>query len=593
MLPMCPDSDFLQSYLDSTGESHHLPHAPTEVLSNHDMLSQPWREWGDGTGYSTAYSRSVGDSTSDRIAQRPRMAEFPSRLVTPELCTVTINTNGPRPEYVVISYTWGRWTCADRSDDTAFPGGYWKIPANKLFTRKDLDVAIQKISGGSHAWVDVFCIPQDDGDPQKGLEIGKQSAIFRSASRAAVWLSTGGEDILAEVCSWQPEVVYMISEAILNFDAGPSLEYSGFHMETREKTRKRLETIAKFSDLVPWASSLWTLQEAALRPDAVFYDKKGEAILHKITGNPITIKHLSSTMRAIRYELLDVMGYHYGACALDDPDLWGLTEDDISLILRAINTVNTVSLHKLGSMNAGELLLASRQRTTWSPHDRVYGIMGAIGVSIAVDYKADPEDIMNSFLVELHNQLPVEIQAFHRISMYRPESRQWLMDEDARLLTLLRQKTSPTDSVFTTVGTFGHLVANHVQYLPSTGVAEIKGCLLAESAVLASDRCGFSHFVPVSSNTKLTSRNSEPVTACLLLDHINTKARLAVVYLGTISGLEHRSWSMAYLLLAVLDASPNSTSAARVARKCLRLGILVTATELFFTRKMEGIFEII
>lgn len=562
------------------------------MLSNHDVLSQPWREWGDGTGYSAAYAQGVVASTSDRIAQRPSMAEFPSRLVTPELCSVTINIDGPRPEYVVISYTWGRWKCADRSDDTAFPGGYWKIPANKLFTRRDLDEAIQKISGGSHAWVDVFCIPQDDEDPRKGLEIGKQSAIFRSASRAAVWLGTGGEDILAQVCSWQPEVVYMISDSILNLDARSSLDYSQFDNEAREETRKRLEIIAKFSDLIPWASSLWTLQEAALRPDAVFYDRKGQAILHKVSGNPITIKHLSSTMRAIRYELLDVMGYHYGACALDDPDHWGLTEDDISLILRAINTVNIVSLHKLGSMNAGELLLASRQRTAWSPHDRVYGIMGAIGVSIAVDYKADPKELMNSFLVELHNQLPVEIQAFHRISMYRPESRQWLMDEDARLLTLLRQKTSPTVSVFTTVSTLGHLVVNSVQCLPSTGVAEIKGCLLAESAVLASDRCGFSHFVPVSSNTKITSNNNEPVTVCLLLDAINTKARLAVVYLGTISGLEHRSWSMAYLLLAVLDASPTSTSAAKVNRKCLRLGILLTATELCFTGKMEGIFEI-
>lgn len=484
--------------------------------------------------------------------------------------------------------------CADRSDDTTVRGGYWKIPANKLFTRNDLDEAIQKIAGGSHSWVDVFCIPQDDEDPQKGLEIGKQSAIFRSASRAAVWLSTGGEEILAEVCSWQPEVVYMISESILDFDITLSCGDSERVTAIRKRTRERLEIIAKFSDLVPWASSLWTLQEAALRPDAVFYDKKGEAILHKVSGNPITFKHLSSTMRAIRDELLDLMGYNEGKCALDDPALCGLTEHDISLILRAIDTVNIVSLHNLGSMNAGELLLASRQRTAWSPHDRVYGIMGAIGVSMAVDYKADANDVMNFFLVELHNQLPVEIQAFHRINVYWPESRQWLMDEDARLLTLLRQRTLPAISAFTAVSTLGHLVADHVQYLPATGVAELKGCLLAESAVLASDRCGFGHFVPVSSDVKIASSYREPATVCLLLDAINEDAGLAVLSLGTVSGLEHRSWNMAYMLLAVLNAEPTSATAAReVAQECLRLGILITATELSFTRKTEGRFGIL
>ncbi|KAJ4391868.1 hypothetical protein N0V93_005488 [Gnomoniopsis smithogilvyi] len=572
----------------------HLPHRSSAVLSQHDMLSQPWRQWGDGTGFNTGYTQGVANATSDRLASQPLMTLFPSRLVTPELSSIVISAKDHRPDYVVISYTWGRWMHSLRDNDTPFVGGYWKIPGNQLFTREDLNKAIQKISAGSHSWVDVFCIPQNDADPLKDDEIKKQSAIFRSAHKAAVWLGTGGEEALAEVCSWQPEIVYMISPSLLGFPDIVTYKYLGWPAASHKETQRRLRIIAGFSDRVPWASSLWTLQEAALRPDAIFYTKRGDPILHSDSGNPITVKHLNNTMRAIRDELMDVMSYTYGQSVLDHPDLCGLTEDDISLVNRAIDEVNIVSLHNLGSMNAGELLLASKRRTASDPRDRVYGIMGAIGVTMKVVYKdIDPDLVMNNFLVKLHNELPVEIQAFHRVNVYQPDSRRWLLDEDARLLTLLRQRKAPAVTVFSAINASNHLVVDRVEYLSDNGRAELKGCLLSERAVLASDRCGFSHFVPVTSYVKGSLNYREPATLCLMLDNISQKASLAVVSLGTVSGLEHMGWAMAYMLVAIPSTPEYLNHAPISTRKCIRLGILVTATMLFFTTMLERTFEIL
>jgi hypothetical protein len=71
-------------------------------------------------------------------------------------------------DYTVVSYTWGRWRTQSRDNDTALEGCHWKVPATTLFTREQLDTAIRNISGGQYAWLDVFCISQDDDDPEAG-----------------------------------------------------------------------------------------------------------------------------------------------------------------------------------------------------------------------------------------------------------------------------------------------------------------------------------------------------------------------------------------------------------------------------------------
>lgn len=258
--------------------------------SNH-----PWVPRGEGAGAGAVFESSLRRTNEVRIARNPWMAFLPIRLYNPSTRTsFRVDHSQPSPLYVVISYTWGRWMHRNTRDhDNFINGADWRAPANERFSRERLDQAVKTISNGSNAWVDVFCIPQNDSNPEKSTEIGKQSAIFRSADRAAVWLGTGGEQSLVDVCSWVPEVIYMVSPRVFDF------------IGDYEEAIRRLEVLASLTEALPWASSLWTLQEAALRPDASFYGFEGALLCHGVSGSPITIRHLRNTMKAIWNELSD------------------------------------------------------------------------------------------------------------------------------------------------------------------------------------------------------------------------------------------------------------------------------------------------
>lgn len=45
-------------------------------------------------------------------------------------------------------------------------------------------------------WVDVACIDQRDTSSEKAVEVGRQAAIFRNATRGFVWINTYGTDEL-------------------------------------------------------------------------------------------------------------------------------------------------------------------------------------------------------------------------------------------------------------------------------------------------------------------------------------------------------------------------------------------------------------
>ena len=363
--------------------------------------------------------------------------------------------------------------------DTPVQGGYWKVPANDLFTREELNTAIRNIAGNACAWVDVLCIPQDESK-EMANEIGKQSEIFRQASRAAVWLCSGGEDAFTEICSSVPEEKFMIPPDALALHKPENIL----------EARRRLKLLAELPKLVPWTTSLWTLQESALRLDAVFYGKSGLPLHHKKSGNPLTIRHLVRTLAELYDCLYLLFTPSRGSPPqgiLDKPEEWDMCEDDISLVLQALDAVNLISLHKLVSMNAAELLLASTHRVCGRPHDRVYGIMGAIGVTVPVDYKADPTRVINMFLVELHNRVPAEMQGFHRREGTSADIRQWFVDEDSTLLTLVRQLSPPEQRPFCEVTESGHLVVREITYITQPGLEELTTRALTEAMLPALD----------------------------------------------------------------------------------------------------------
>ncbi|KAI1746667.1 hypothetical protein F4782DRAFT_523713 [Xylaria castorea] len=95
---------------------------------------------------------------------------FPRYLVSPDGITFsTSSTDLSSLQYTVISYTWGRWMRETREADTPVVGGHWKVPANELFSRAELNTAVRNIGGHGNTWMDVLCIPQADDDPEKAI----------------------------------------------------------------------------------------------------------------------------------------------------------------------------------------------------------------------------------------------------------------------------------------------------------------------------------------------------------------------------------------------------------------------------------------
>ncbi|KAF2253263.1 hypothetical protein BU26DRAFT_449917 [Trematosphaeria pertusa] len=560
-------------------------------LAAHHYLDNSVGPW--SASRSAEYHQKVRGAEWLRATRLGKDVTFPSRLLSPS--GESFRTGSLRPEYVVISYTWGRWMKKKRYRDTPIQGGHWKAPWNKRFTRAELDSAIQTIANGSHAWVDVFCIPQMDNDPEMANEISKQGEIFRSASRAAVWLGTGGEEVLREVCSWVPDTQTLI--------VPDTLALADKHMNSPEprlpekiaETVRRIKLISEFTEHVPWCNSLWTLQEAALRPEAQFFDKVGKPILHDTSKNPITIRHLINTMRNIAERLDDLldedgsMGYNI----FEQPYMFGFSEEERQLVFRAIETVKTVSLHWLTTMNAGEVLLASTSRKPSRLHDRVYGIMGAIGAPIPVKYDEDADKVMNQFLVHLHNTLPIEMQAFHREYRHQYAGQGWRMDHLARKLTLLRQESPPPRPVFTGISPDGELVINELDLLSPSSFAELNSRVLGRNFLAGLDRRAFELVNDGVVYTKSYTLDYiiGSINFALILQDLFSKTNLGLVFLGFITGLEHVAWRYAYLLVA--SKCGEGAATAPQGQRFRRLGILIFREELRAGSPTKGEFFII
>src|SRR5450432_2251321 len=176
------------------------------------------------------------------------------------------------PAYTALSYTWGRWKLSDgvQPDVRAIPvkGVAWDIPridpihfTAEQFHDAIRDTAIPHPSESvrddvDFLWLDVACIDQRDDSPEMAREIGRQAKIFRGASRVYIWLTTYKYDF---VHAWA-----------LDMDKNFQMMVSaGF-----EKRTDLGEWIANMCRLVqeiitdPWFTSLWTLQESFLSPNA-------------------------------------------------------------------------------------------------------------------------------------------------------------------------------------------------------------------------------------------------------------------------------------------------------------------------------------
>lgn len=66
--------------------------------------------------------------------------------------------------------------------------------------------------------------------------------------------------MVQDICSW-----------IYDYFELPALELGPTNRRLRQETRRRLSVLSSLRTIVPWTSSLWTVQESGLRRDAIFY----------------------------------------------------------------------------------------------------------------------------------------------------------------------------------------------------------------------------------------------------------------------------------------------------------------------------------
>lgn len=203
------------------------------------------------------------------------------------------------PDYLCISHTWGRWP-KRRNDGTLEPpirilGVPWLVPQNEKFAVGSLPSMLKEAFISGYIWFDLLCIPQDHSE-RASLEISRQALIFGNAKWVIAWLN--------DIKSWSGlrSVVEWLSLFYLNtavnvendnyifpllpdpFDEVPASPIELCLWEPREDDDARPDEdivdpeSTEIALPMPWLTSLWTLQEACLRPDMVLCNKSWQPL---------------------------------------------------------------------------------------------------------------------------------------------------------------------------------------------------------------------------------------------------------------------------------------------------------------------------
>lgn len=297
------------------------------------------------------------------------------------------------PKYNAISYTWGRWQLhEDEMPGTSaisVKGTSWSIPridplhftaerfAAVIADTADPHPSESETSRVEFLWLDVACIDQTPGSREKAQEIGRQAKIFQGAAHVFVWLTTHDKSFYT---TWASEWA-----SYCELTCGPT-----FHTEVdiRDWTMEMTMIVADFlAD--PWFSSLWTLQETFLCPNAAIIP--GDAM--KSSMDLCSLSGISETLKAI----MDVLRHDDRARGADKECGLGAM-------------INRTGLLVCFEKDLMGLLTAAGNRTTRKEEDRVYGIMQVFDFRLGSS-APDVDENYNFSLEELNDQLGAALLA--------------------------------------------------------------------------------------------------------------------------------------------------------------------------------------
>ncbi|KAG8529171.1 uncharacterized protein KY384_005806 [Bacidia gigantensis] len=277
-------------------------------------------------------------------------------------------------KYYCVSHTWGRW----RRKAIQITGVEWAVPTNSRFRVEDLPAIFQRLDWPvRYIWFDLFCIPQVECAEQ-AEEIGKQAEIFRQAECSVIWMHDVVGWKLLELCLSWLGLNHLHRNDPLDIGVRNCLE------DLSKQLNETLPSLPSDESLNPWApvpeddstsaedvafhkknpgsrwfSSLWTLQEAYLRPSSLLVDRDWNFLSIGKTAL-ITLDNLASL-------------------AYGPPSEVAESKERPKAIEVLLFTMKRWELTDLSSPSRMSLLVAAESRQSTSP--RAEAIMSALGIT--------------------------------------------------------------------------------------------------------------------------------------------------------------------------------------------------------------------
>ena len=347
------------------------------------------------------------------------------------------------PRYNAITYTWGRFSLRPEDKEYAateplrVEGVSWPIPRVKAshFTAEQFRRVIESAAfppeddedeAAEFIWLDVACIDQTyPRTDQYYSEVGRQAKIFRGAQEVVVWLTTFSGDRLGRWWVGLKE----IEKPVVGVEVGnpPDVDLNDWIAQVRGYLREMKTD--------PWFTSLWTLQEAFLRPKATILCKDGRyRDQFGRVGNP----HVrSGELRDLVFRWNDILRRLQRLTHVEK--FWGFKLDRAAFdaLVAEIGTIGFLEADNIGfqqfrmvegndwpnrvdrviAANPLMLLAASHHRECWEETDRVRGIMQVFDLRLG---ESSPDAVPGKTcgLSELEDELASALLRMYPVSSH-------------------------------------------------------------------------------------------------------------------------------------------------------------------------------
>lgn len=381
-------------------------------------------------------SRSALEVEEEALGRWPRRLLHVPTLTSYEWQPGNKYGSWEEPSYNAVTYTWGRWRLRENDQPNVESLGVlntpWKIPRVQpaAFTPAQILETVQqatrfypqldnpsipekeKLEPVEFIWLDVACIDQRDGEPRSAAEIGRQALIFKNARQVFVWLSTIPTLELSNILEGLRTLHEVANRIFLSRASSPP-----------DQTPALAQIHSCIQTLVtdPWFTSLWTLQEAFLRPDAVLFSREGMPIMNK-------------EFEPYHHSFLDILGFfdEYSRTKTQErnvPDQYTETQ----------KLLRDAGLAVLPRLNALSAYTASGSRKATKDVDRFYGIQQIFGFRLGTSSlqatpgaSYTPGELEIQFGRQLLHQYPV-LSQMHVFTKASPVGTGWLVSRSSNV----------------------------------------------------------------------------------------------------------------------------------------------------------------